>query len=215
MKRHQEGSIDTRERLLRAAGQVFARRGFHSTTVREIARKAQANVAAVSYHFGSKEGLYVAVLKYTLDAANRKYPSDPGTEDAATPEVRLRAFIRSILFRILDEGRPAWHGKLMAREMIEPTFALDQMIEETIRPFHGQMERIVAELMGPDAREESVRLCALSIIGQCTYFCHAQPLLSRLYPRSYGAAQIEQLADHITQFSLNAIQAFSKKIASE
>ena len=199
---------DTRERLLEAAGAVFARRGFRAATVREISQQACANVAAVNYHFGDKEQLYSAVLKYALDSAIKKYPPDLGVPENSPPEERLRAFVRSILLRILDEGRPAWHGRLMVREMARPTAALDQLIEEAIRPLHKRLASIIRELIGSDASDERVRLCTLSIIGQSVFYQYAQPVVSKLYEQKFAPADIERLAEHITQFSLGAIKAF-------
>jgi TetR/AcrR family transcriptional regulator, regulator of cefoperazone and chloramphenicol sensitivity len=120
--RSERTRTDTRQRLLEAAGEVFAERGFRAATVREICQRAKANLAAVNYHFGDKEHLYAAVLQYTFRYARQKYFHPTlGLSADATPEARLRAFICSFLFRLLDEGLPAWHGKLMAREMAEPT----------------------------------------------------------------------------------------------
>src|SRR5688572_5334029 len=115
--RHQ---ADTRRNLLEAAGRVFAAEGYRNATVREICRLAKANVAAVSYHFGDKRGLYKAVLGYAGTCAMETHPI--GSDDPNRPaEERLGAFIRNYLARMLDEGRPAWHGQLIAREMFEPT----------------------------------------------------------------------------------------------
>src|SRR5258708_731281 len=118
-------SVETRDRLLEAAGEVFAEKGFHRATVREICRRAQADVAAVNYHYYDKEGLYTAALKHYAEVALHKYPPTLDLGRNATANARLRVFIRSLMFRLLDKGRPAWHGKLMAREMFEPTGALD------------------------------------------------------------------------------------------
>src|ERR1035438_4000819 len=56
-------AASTREKLIEAAGQVFAERGYHATTVREIVKRSGANIAAVNYHFGGKLGLYTEVLQ--------------------------------------------------------------------------------------------------------------------------------------------------------
>src|SRR5215475_15617031 len=88
---------DTRQRVLEAAGEVFAARGFRAATVREICQRAKANLAAVNYHFGDKERLYAAVLQYTFHCAE-PYPLDLGLGGEASEEERLRAFIRSHLF---------------------------------------------------------------------------------------------------------------------
>jgi AcrR family transcriptional regulator len=207
---HQEGRktvTDTRERLLRAAGEIFAEQGFRSATVREISRRANVNVASVNYHFRGKEGLYSSVLRYTLDSAVKKYPLELGLKEGATHEEALRAFVRLLLSRVLDDGRPTWHGKLMAREFIEPTAALDQMIDEAIKPLYQSLSGILTDLMGPDSDEEKVRMCLMSIVGQCIYYFHVRPVIENIYQREFGPKDLEQLSEHITRFSLGGIEA--------
>jgi AcrR family transcriptional regulator len=116
-----EANPDTRSRLLEAAGEVFADVGFQNATVREICGRAGANVAAVHYHFGDKEAIYRAVLEYTARQALDQFPIGGGVPREAPADERLRAFITNYLERLLNEGRPAWFGKLLAREMAEPT----------------------------------------------------------------------------------------------
>jgi AcrR family transcriptional regulator len=197
--------IAARDRLLRAGGEIFARYGFRGATVRRIARRAHANVASVSYYFGDKKGLYAAVLQYTFSSAKEKYPPDLGLQQGAGGPARLHAFIRSFLLRILDDGRPAWHGKLMVQEMADPTPALDHIVEVAIRPLYQQLTLIVRELAGIGAAEQSVHLCCLSIMGQCVFYLHARPVVTRLQKREPGAADVEQLAEHISRFSLLAV----------
>src|SRR5215831_603525 len=97
---------ETRERLLEAAGEVFAKHGFRDTTIREICEKAKANVAAVNYHFGDKEELYAAVFDYARSCAVAQF--DQPALPQIPAEERLRAFVRAVLTRFFDEGRPAW-----------------------------------------------------------------------------------------------------------
>jgi AcrR family transcriptional regulator len=205
-----EAVSDTRERLLRAGGEIFAEQGFRSATVREISRRANVNVAAVNYHFRGKEGLYSSVLRYTLDSAIKKYPLELGLKAGATPEEALRAFIRLLLSRVLDDGRPAWHGKLMAREFIEPTAALDQMIEEAIQPLYQGLSAILRQLMGPEAEDDEVRMSLMSIVGQCIYYFHVRPVVEKIYQREFGPKDLEQLSEHVTRFSLGGIEALRR-----
>jgi TetR/AcrR family transcriptional regulator, regulator of cefoperazone and chloramphenicol sensitivity len=197
----------TRERLLQAAGEMFSRYGFRATTVRGISRRANANVAAVNYHFGDKQALYSAVLKHTLNWANEKFPRDFDLRADATEA--LQAFIRSFLVQILDEGRPAWHGKLMAREIVAPTAALDQVIEDVLGPLHKCLAGIVRELLG-GVDSETIRLCTLSIIGQCVYYHNAKKVITRLYDQTYSLEEIERLSEHIAQFSLGALKRLAE-----
>jgi len=202
---------ETRQRLLEAAGEVFAERGFRMATVRDICQRAKANLAAVNYHFGDKERLYAAVLQYTFHCAE-PYPLDLGLGAEASVEERLRAFIRSHLFSLLAEGRPAWHRKLMAREMAEPTRALDTVVDQMIRPEAELLMAIVRDVLGHDAHPQRVWQCASSIIGQCLFYHHARPVILRLDPaQTFTPEAIEQLVDHITHFSLAALKQLAQQ----
>lgn len=208
LKKSETEVSDTEARLLEAAGETFAEFGYRAATVRQICDKAGANVAAVNYHFGDKEQLYLAVLRSVPDAHADKYPSHGKLCTGATPENRLRAYIESLLHRVFDPGRPGWHAKIIARELAEPTRALDSLLEEIARPLHRELAGIVRDLLGPAADDESVRLCALSIMGQCVYYHHARAVLARLYPEhKTGTNHVARLVDHITEFSLAAVKA--------
>lgn len=197
---------ETRMRLLQAGGEIFAHYGFRGATVRRIARKANANVASVNYYFASKEGLYLAVLEHTFATAKSKYPPDQGLGENADAEERLRAFIGSMLRRVLDTGRPAWHGRLMIREIADPSPVLDRVVEEAVRPMYDRLAEIVGELLGPGVDEQAIRLGAMSVMGQCLFYHHAGSVISRLNRRELDAAGIKAIADHITAFSLLALR---------
>lgn len=202
----------TEARLLEAAGEIFAEFGYRAATVRQICEKADANVAAVNYHFGDKEGLYLAVLRSVPHAHAEKYPSSRGLDSHATAEARLRAYVDSLLQRVFDPGRPGWHAKIIAREMVEPTRALDSLLEEVARPLHQELAGIVRQILGSDADDDTVRLCALSIMGQCVYYHHARNVLTRLYPaQSYDAGEVTRLVNHISEFSVAALAALARK----
>jgi len=200
---------ETRRLLLEAAGEVFAETGFRDATVREICRRAGANVAAINYHFGDKNTLYLEVLRYAHGKALDKYPPLLGLPEGAPAEKKLRAFIHSLLLRIFDKGPNSWHGKLMSREMIEPTGALDSLVEERIRPMSAQLWKIISEILDCPLNDERVRLCGFSVVSQCVFFHHCRPVVARLFPKQLpqDAASIEQLAEHITAFSLAAMKS--------
>lgn len=196
----------TRARLLEAAAQEFAEHGYRKATVRNICDAAGANVAAVNYHFGDKQQLYAATLNHGVALSMRQYPPDMGLGPKAMPQERLHAYVLSFLHRCLGCGAPAAHGKMMAREMIEPTEAMDALVAETMRPLAEYLHGIVRDLIGPDAPGETVRRCALSIVGQCCIYRHAQEMLARMHPdMTHTAADLDRLADHITQFSLSGL----------
>ncbi|MDP2847313.1 MAG: CerR family C-terminal domain-containing protein [Humidesulfovibrio sp.] len=204
---------DTKRRLMDAAGEIFSEKGFKAATVREICRHANANVAAVHYHFGDKAGLYKSLLVEAFEAGLKRYPPHMNLGPEASGEQRLYAFIHSFLLRMLGGERFAWCGKLMARELQEPTEALDHIVERYIRPLSEQLRSIVAEVLGNGAQPDDQRTqyCAMSVVGQCQYVFRSRSVIGRLIPSMrFDEAGIATLAQHIADFSLSALKNMPK-----
>jgi AcrR family transcriptional regulator len=208
-------SDDTKAKLIEAAGQVFAERGFRAATVREICSCAGTPLGSMNYHFRDKLGLYTAVLEHAYRSANKKYPPDMGLGDGATPEEKLRAYVRSFLLGTLDESVPAWHMKLILQEVSDPAGALDHLVQNFIQPDQQYLAGILRDVLEEDdaaGGEESdlIFLCRLSVVGQCLCYFTGRHIVKDIHPRSFDPADIERIADHITQFSLAGIQLLSK-----
>jgi TetR/AcrR family transcriptional regulator, regulator of cefoperazone and chloramphenicol sensitivity len=207
MASHPPDKAATRQRLLESAGEVFAEHGFRATTVRAICRHAGANIAAVNYHFGDKRALYAAVVRYAHSCAADRHPIDPAGSHRQPPEQRLRAFVHGFLMRLLDQGRPAWHGKLMAREMVEPGGALDELVEKAIRPQFLLLAGIVTGLVG-ELDEVQLRRACISVVCQCLFYHHARPVIVRLFPAlRLEQGEIAELTEHIATFTISGLEA--------
>ena len=201
----------TRQRLLEAAGEVFAEQGYRAATVRDICHRAGANIAAIKYHFGDKEQLYSAAVRYAHDCSKR-FAIDEGLGDQPTARQRLHGFVRAMLMGILEEGKPAWHGRLMAREMAEPTAVLSQIAEEGVKPRLLALRGILAEVMGTSVSDAMVRRSARSIVGQVLFYHFAKPMLERVFSdERFDATAVDALAEHITEFSLGGLKALKSR----
>jgi AcrR family transcriptional regulator len=216
MEHDASSNADCRERILEAAGEIFAECGFRGATVRRICERAGVNVAAVNYYFGGKEKLYSEVLRHWHDFAIQKYPLLLGVGEGAPVKEQLRAFIRSLLFRLLDKGKPAWFGKLMVREMTEPTRAFERLVKEIVRPRDKILASIVQKMIGAPISEGEIRLRCASIIGQCLYYYNARSIIARLYHQDVTKPdEIERIAGHIMQFSLRGLEYYSERDEGE
>jgi TetR/AcrR family transcriptional regulator, regulator of cefoperazone and chloramphenicol sensitivity len=192
----------TRERLIDAAGEMFAELGFHHTTVRQICERAGANIAAVNYHFRDKTGLYTEVVRQSMRAAHLEAVRAAFDQNAPAEEI-MRAVIKTRLesLRGLDLGD--WHFRIFAHELAKPTPAIDVVVNEAIRPLYLRMCKLIGSLLGLPPDHQKTRLCAQSIIGQILFYAFARPVISRLSPdMKLTAAQVDLIADHITEFSL-------------
>jgi AcrR family transcriptional regulator len=198
---------DARSRILEAAGEIFAEYGFRKATIRDICGKAGVNLAAVNYYFRGKENLYLETLRTVMADSLQKYPPDFGAAGESDPIIRLHAFIRSFLLRVLDKGRPSWFGKILAREFIDPTSILDAFMKETFYPNFLILNSIVGNIIGKEAGSDIVHLCSASIIAQCLYFGNPKSTYTTFKQSIFDSQKIEDIASHITHFSLEALRS--------
>jgi AcrR family transcriptional regulator len=212
----------TRERLLRAGSELFAVTGFHGATARDIARQAGANVAAANYHFGSKEALYLEVLRTQfaeIRARLEKRVPVPGDAVLARlPRKKLERLIELRLTTMLEVlvGPPASvYGALIQREMCDPSAALPHIVEEFIRPQMLEMRAVFGHLFPTLSLAETDR-CVFSMVGQVLFYHVMRPAVLRFmgrdeYPRGFS----RRLAGHILEFSLGGMEriAARRKVA--
>ena len=198
---------ETRERLLKAAAQLFADRGFKKVTVREICRAARANVASVNYHFGDKTGLYREVLQLAIETMRATTDAARAAGEGLPADERLRRYISVSMCRTMRSGHVTWISRLVHREMTDPTPTFDTIVEQAFRPRVDDLSAMVAELLDCGIDDQRVSQCVASIHAQWMLFV-PNPIASRfrakLQLRTDDAAQ---LAEHITTFSLAGIHA--------
>ena len=217
MAKRKDG-IETRERILTIACEIFAEKGYHDAKVEEICKHAKTNIAAINYHFGSKDRLYAQVWRRAVDTANEVYPPEGGLGPDAPAEERLRGTIHSLVGKTVDPGRIGHAGKLLLREMVNPTDAIEQIRHDAIRPMHDRMRGLMRELLGPKAADEQVLLCTISVAHQC--FAVGIRLFAGRIPSfvkfNLSTEQlVETLTNHITCFSLAGIQAIRDEIETK
>ena len=212
MNRREDGA-STRRALLGAARKLFAAKGFHDTTVSEIVEAAGASQAAVNYYFGSKESLYGEVWREAFAEASERYPFDGGVPASAPPERRLYGLIDGLLSRLLRQREHNESGQLLLQELSRPVEAIRELRRRSTQPIRELAHEIVADLLGPDARDEDVRHCVTSVLHQCL----AIGFRGGRKPPSLGQGrfrepEIQALVEHVHTFSLGGIGAVRERI---
>jgi AcrR family transcriptional regulator len=195
----------TKARLLEAAGEEFAERGFIGARVRAICARAGANPAAVNYHFGGKEQLYLAAV---LEAHRCGMQTPPETAvTAGTPAEQLRQYIHFFLSNVvaMNRQKDGWQQVLMLREMLQPTAALETLVQEAIRPRFERLKEILRQAC-PEADELRLGALGCSVVGQCLHYRFTAAVTERLLgPEAFAALDLDYLSDHISRFCLAAL----------
>jgi TetR/AcrR family transcriptional regulator, regulator of cefoperazone and chloramphenicol sensitivity len=199
---------DTRQRLLQAATEIFAEKGFEATTVREICARAQANVALVNYHFGDKMELYSEVLlkAFTPPEGTPKPPLP------ANPEDGIRIIVRAMLDKALVQGDQAnLRYRLMLHEYTHPSSATPRVVNLTLRPVYDLLCKLVGQVANLCPDSDQARLCTHSILGQVIHYSRSGPVVAVLWPAlKMTPAQRETIAEHITSVTLAHLRSIAQ-----
>ncbi len=197
---------DTRQKLIDVAGQLFSEKGFEATTVREVCQLAGVNIAAINYHFGDKERLYIEAVKHAhCEQGVVQFEWPPGL----TPEQKLGGMISHMVQMMLAEDAPSWHIELMMRELARPTTACQALVEEFISPMFAQLLAIVSEFLPTDSPLLSRQQLAFSVVAQCLLYRYHRPIGRMLVGEQTfrTMTEVEQAARQITAFSIGGIRA--------
>ena len=197
----------TRRRLIDVATRQFGACGYKHVTIRSICREAQANVAAVNYHFRDKIGLYKEVLESAFavlrDTTERAIRAGQGK----SAEEKLRAYIQVHSGAILATSGPSAIQQLLYREMQEPTVGLDRLVDRTLKPRFEYLFTVVGGLLDLPPRDERVTLSAISIHGLILMF-RPNPMADRFAAHMKLKHTPERITEHLLVFCLAALEAY-------
>ncbi len=155
----------TRARILEVAGRLFAQHGYANTASKAICEEAGADLAAINYHFGSRDALYKAVLVEGHKQFVSLHDLRELADSALPPETKLERFINAIVSRLLDDR--SWQSKVCAREILAPTAHFASLIREEVMPKFEALERIIGEITGLPRHDPALSRCVISIIAPC------------------------------------------------
>ena len=193
--------LSTKQRLLNAACSIFAEKGYQAATVSEICEQADANIAAVNYHFGDKKSLYMESFRHLFQLSDETYPrtAPPG----ADAEQWLRCFVRRRIHCIFDDGPAGLLPKLLHKEMGQPTEIHQQLRNELIEPMRNQVKEKVLQFLGPETTEEELSLAELNFSSIHIFMNVGKQKCAN----EWGSMDGELLIEQIEHFSMGGLQA--------
>lgn len=204
----------TRARILEAAGELFAGGGFAETTSKAIAAHAGVDLASINYHFGSRAGLYQAVL---VEAHHRLVDVADLQQLVHSPMPaadKLRALIARMVQNATASGPQGWHSAVLTAEILAPSSHVQALFQTVIPMKASLVGGILSEITGIPAGDPALLRCLISIVAPC--------LLLQIGKRGLpGPVQAvlqmpqQALVEHLCRFALAGLEATAREYARD
>jgi AcrR family transcriptional regulator len=203
-------SQETRHRILDAAQKLFAERGLNATSVRDITTEAGCNVAAVNYHFGGKENLYVesfrAMLVPLRDHRMAMMDELMRRDPAPTLEEYLASFAEGFLEPLVHESLGRRFMLFVSREISDQNLPVGLFLDEFIRPLIARAVSSLERVGVPMTPEQSF-YCIFSLIGQLLHAVKGQHMSDEIERAGAPPFDLEGFVRHFVRFSAAGIRA--------
>ena len=208
---------DTRDRLLDQAEDLFAQRGYHGVSIREITTAANCNMASINYHFTNKKNLYLEVFRSRWVPREKRmldeFLASLKGKKSPTPTEIITALAKAYLKGPFTDEEFRRHRQLIVREMYNPTEAFEEVAEKTLKPLFD----VLYDLLKPFRHESAVgqgylTFDIMSIFGIILYLNYSRPMVSRITGKAYDDTFKTLLIDHMVRFSLNGLSVVDKSV---
>jgi AcrR family transcriptional regulator len=212
-----------RKKLIEAGLKIFSELGYKGASTRSLAAAAGVNVAAIPYYFGSKEGLYIAVIDYIIDYHQKglgdflaKIQRALLNERTTRTEYRelFDEYMRTLIYFVLQEGRERSQiSHICIREQLDPTSAFDRLYEGFIHHAQETVAALVGCIVGANIPASEVKLVTQTLLGQISVFILSkETILHNMDWKNYGEKGVTEI-ERVVMFHQNVImQAYQKKI---
>lgn len=209
------GHGQAKEKLLHAAAELFAEKGFDQVTIREIAAKAGVRHGGVNYHFRGKQELYRAVLSrfgprgnHITDGGNPLLHEALQVRGQAAAQEMLGRLVRQHLSVMAERSHPVAAG-LLEQEMRRPEGPDDQVFENAVLLRHRAIEHLLQQIAPGLKDREQLRLFSMGVASRTAFFWIARPIAFRLLDLpahgELSPERIDRIADHIVQTTLASL----------
>lgn len=200
----------SRERLLRAGLALFAQHGFSKTSTREIAVAAHTNIAAISYYFGDKAGLYRAVFFESKGSPEEGIARYGGGEP--TLRQALQGLYASFLEPLKQGDTARQCMKLHAREMLEPTGLWEEEISTGIRPKHDALVAMLCRHFGIKKADDELRRLAVCIAGLGVFMHVGRDVTDVIAPTlNSNPRSLDLWTERLVMYALAMVQAEARR----
>ena len=202
-------SEPVREKLLDAAEVLFCEKGFDGTSVRNLTTAAECNVAAVNYHFGGKDKLYVEMFRRQMSRMikrHREHIDNLAEKPNASLEDLIRGTINVPLKAIENKEKSAEVMKLLVREVMNQHVDKDEIISELKKEFFPMFCDAMMRFC-PGLDSQAARMCVFSLDALVVY-----PILFyEIYLETIPGIKADGIIEHIVKFASEGIRSYCKE----
>ena len=199
---------ESRLRLLHAAVRCFAEHGFAKTSTRMIATQADTNIAAISYYFGDKAGLYRAAFTEPMGSAADDIVLFDGPHLSLDDALRglYNGFIAPLKQNVLVQQCIRLH----MREMVEPTGLWAQEIDQGIKPHHEALVKLLVRHYGAKKKDDDISRLASSIVALGVHMFVGRDLALQLHPHLVtGNKALDLMTERLVMYARAMVDAES------
>jgi AcrR family transcriptional regulator len=191
-------SETTRQALIAAATALFGQKGFAATSTREIAAASGANIAAIAYHFGGKDGLRQACVLNFAERMAKVLVQTPDPPDLSPELARklMQMIARNMLAQLLGDVQTQLSVGFVLREIAEDGAGAQVLYDNLVGPAHRRICALMAAATGTSAEDPTLKLRVFTLIGQALYFRVGAPIVRRRMGwQAIGPAEITQITE--------------------
>ncbi len=197
-------SETTKSKILNAAVDVFAEYGYPEATVAIICNRAGVNIAAVNYHFGSKDELFTETIRHAFALAQDVYPLE--CSEAATPEDELRHLMSAVIRRSFDSGPAGRINQIISQEIVRPSSPHHLIVQEALK-HQGEILRDTLSRLLQTRSVHLINQAHVNVASLCFFPKTAIPLRKILFPEEPNESQINRYIEGQIEFALAGLAA--------
>ena len=201
--------LQTAAKVVRSALPLFGAHGLDGTSTRQIAQSAGTPMSAITYHFGGKDGLYLACAQHISDTMSALVgavvvETDAASTDTASARAGLcRLF--AVLVSAIVRDETAEFARFIVREQQEPTAAFDIIYGGIMGKLLGRMVQLMTVVARDRIDDTEIRVRVIALMGQVMAFRIARAATLRLTGWSDIGDDERAVIDRVVQAHLDAI----------
>ncbi len=197
---------ESRKRLLQTAVQCFAEYGYARTSTRTVATQAGVNIAAISYYFGDKAGLYRAAFTEPMGTPKDDIALFSG-KDLSLDDA-LRGLFSGFIEPLKQNALVQQCIRLHMREMVEPTGVWEEEIDQGIKPYQAALAKVLCRHYGVKKADDDIYRLVISVVALGVHLYVGREINLKLQPRLMaGPKALDVMCDRLVMYARAMVEA--------